>query len=212
MYSFFKKVGEYMNSKDIAKQVIINKKGIVKAADLISAGISRQEITKLYSNGYLDRVCQGYYRLSDNNEISEEQLISTTIPKGIVSLESALYHYSYSDFTPRRWSITVPRNISRKILNSSIVPLQVYYVQENLYALGKTSDVFNEVTLSIYDRERTICDCFKHRTKIDSEIFNKALNAYANDDKKNLNNLSLYAKKLHVYKKVTELMEVLLNG
>ena len=38
------------------------------------------------------------------------------------------------------------------------------------------------------------------------------LNAYANDSKKNLQNLSGYAKKLRVYKKVTELMEVLLNG
>ena len=30
--------------------------------------------------------------------------------------------------------------------------------------------------------------------------------------KKNLNNLSAYSQKLRVYKKVTELMEVLLNG
>ena len=43
-------------------------------------------------------------------------------------------------------------------------------------------------------------------------MFNKALNAYVKDDKKNLNNLSAYAKKLRVYKKVMELMEVLLNG
>ena len=47
--------------------------------------------------------------------------------------------------------------------------------------------------------------------KIDNEMFNKALNAYANDTQKNLNNLSSYAKKLRVYKKVTELMEVLLH-
>jgi hypothetical protein len=44
------------------------------------------------------------------------------------------------------------------------------------------------------------------------ELFSKALNAYANDPKKNLSNLSVYAKKLRVYKKVIELMEVLLNG
>ena len=44
------------------------------------------------------------------------------------------------------------------------------------------------------------------------KTFNKALNAYANDSKKNLQNLSGYAKKLRVYKKVTEIMEVLLNG
>ena len=63
-----------------------------------------------------------------------------------------------------------------------------------------------------YDRERTICDCFKYRSRLDNEIFNKAINAYVKDDKKNLNNLSAYSQKLRVYKKVTELMEVLLNG
>lgn len=85
-------------------------------------------------------------------------------------------------------------------------------MQPELYELGKITDNFNGVELPVYDRERTICDCFKYRSRLDNEIFNKAINAYVKDDKKNLNNLSVYAKKLRVYKKVTELMEVLLNG
>lgn len=201
-----------MNIQEITKQVIENNNGITKAADLISAGISRTEIRKLCNDDYIERICHGYYKLTKQYDFLEEQIIATTIPKAIVSLESALYHYGYSDFSPRKWSITVPRNISRKILGSSVVPLQIYYVQDNLYELGKTTDISNGIQISIYDRERTICDCFKYRSKIDSEIFNKAVNAYAKDDKKNLTNLSLYAKKLRVYKKVTELMEVLING
>ena len=90
--------------------------------------------------------------------------------------------------------------------------LQPYYVQQDLYEIGKTTDNFDGIILSVYDRERTICDCFKYRSRLDSEMFNKAINAYANDKNKNLNNLSAYAKKLRVYKKVTDLMEVLLNG
>ena len=43
-------------------------------------------------------------------------------------------------------------------------------------------------------------------------MFNKALNAYAADKKKNLSNLSGYAKKMRVYKKLMDVMEVLLNG
>ena len=76
----------------------------------------------------------------------------------------------------------------------------------------KTLADFNGVVLPIYDRERTICDCFKYRSRLDHEIFSKALNAYANDEKKDLQNLSIYAKKLRVYKKVNELMSVLLDG
>lgn len=47
---------------------------------------------------------------------------------------------------------------------------------------------------------------------MDSELFNKAINAYVADNKKNLANLSKYAKEMKIYKKVNELMEVLLNG
>ena len=85
-------------------------------------------------------------------------------------------------------------------------------MQPELYELGKITDNFNGVELPAYDRERTICDCFKYRSRLDNEIFNKAINAYVKDNKKNLNNLSAYSPKLRVYKKVTELMEVLLNG
>lgn len=71
---------------------------------------------------------------------------------------------------------------------------------------------FNGVELKVYDRGRTICDCFKYRSKLDSEIFNKAINAYVADLKKNLANLSKYAKDMGVYTKLMNVMEVLLNG
>lgn len=102
--------------------------------------------------------------------------------------------------------------MSRTKLKVDSLAIQPYYMQPELYELGKITDNFNGVELPVYDRERTICDCFKYRSRLDNEIFNKAINAYVKDDKKNLNNLSVYAKKLRVYKKVTELMEVLLNG
>ena len=201
-----------MDIREQAKQVIFSKGGIAKSADFVAAGIKAVDVINLCNAGFLDRVRHGYYELSENNVVSEEQLLATLIPKGIVCVESALFHYGYSDFAPRKWSIAIPRSMSRTKLNVDILALQPYYIQPELYDLGKTADDFEGVTLPIYDRERTICDCFKYRSKLDNEIFNKALNAYANDTKKNLSNLSAYAKKLRVYKKVAELMEVLLNG
>lgn len=201
-----------MDIKGLASQVIESKGGIAKSADFVAAGIRAVDVVNLCNAGYLNRVRHGYYELAEKSVVSDEQLLATLIPKGIVCVESALFHYGYSDFTPRKWSIAIPRSMSRAKLNVDALALRPYYVQPELYQLGKTTDSFDGVQLSVYDRERTICDCFKYRSKLDSEIFNKALNAYANDTKKNLNNLSVYAKKLRVYKKVTELMEVLLNG
>jgi len=194
------------------KEVIINNGGIAKSADFVAAGIRAADVVNLCNAGILSRVRHGYYEITEKSEVSEEQLLATLVPKGIVCVESALFHYGYSDFAPRKWSIAVPRSMSRTKLNVDVLALQPYYVQAELYDLGKTIGNFNGVVLPVYDRERTICDCFKYRAKLDNEIFNKALNAYANDTEKNLSNLSAYAKKLRVYKKVTELMEVLLNG
>lgn len=206
------KAGEPVNIRELARQVITEKGGIAKAADFVDAGIRAADVVNLCNAGFLDRIRHGYYQLSGQDTSSEEQLLAALVPKGIVCVESALFHYGYSDFAPRKWSIAVPRSMSRRKLEIDVLALQPYYVQAEIYELGKTTDDFNGVTLSVYDRERTICDCFKYRSRLDNELFNKALIAYADDTKKNLQNLSIYAKRLRVYKKVTELMEVLLNG
>ena len=206
------RVGEYVDIKTVTKQVLIEKGGVAKSADFVAAGIRAVDVVNLCNAGYLDRIRHGYYQLAEADTTSEEQLLATLIPKGIVCVESALFHYGYSDFAPRKWSIAVPRSMSRTKLDVDALALQTYYVQSEIYELGRITDDFDGVMLPVYDRERTICDCFKYRSRLDNEIFNKALNAYANDSKKNPQNLSAYAKKLRVYKKVTELMEVLLNG
>ncbi len=201
-----------MDRWELAKEVLDNQSGIAKASDFVAAGLSSADVVNLCNAGYLCRVRQGYYQFAGQEPVSEELMLATLIPQGVVCLESALFHYGYSDFAPRKWSIAVPRTISRTRLEVDGLPLQTYFAQPELHELGKTTAIFNGVVLPVYDRERTICDCFKYRSRLDSELFSKALNAYADDPVKNLKNLSLYAKKLRVYKKVTQMMEVLLGG
>ena len=206
------KVGDCVDLRAAVRDVIVSKGGIAKSADFVAAGIRAVDVVSLCNAGYLDRVRHGYYQMAEQSDATEEQMLATLIPQGIVCVESALFHYGYSDFAPRKWSIAVPRSVSRAKLDVDALPVQTYFVQQDLYELGKTTGNFHGVTLPVYDRERTICDCFKYRSRLDTELFSMALNAYANDPQKNLNSLSIYAKKLRVYKKVIELMEVLLNA
>ena len=202
-----------MDIRELAKEVIIDKGGIAKSADFVAAGMRAVDVVNMCNAGYLDRVRHGYYQLAGQDTSSEEQLLATLIPQGIVCVESALFHYGYSDFAPREWSISVPRSYSRTVkLMQEEVPVKAYYVQKNLYHLGETTGTFNGVALPVYDRERTICDCFKYRTKLDNELFNKAVNSYVADPNKSLANLAKYAKEMGVYKKLMSVMEVLLNG
>lgn len=206
------KVGEQMAKKDIAKQVVVTSGGIARTADFLTVGLSKSDVCTLNNEGYLERVRHGYYKLANNDDVSEEKLLATLIPEGIVCMESALFHYGYSDFSPRVWTLAVPRTISRPKLKIDAIRFKPYFIPKVYYEIGKTTSKFNGITLAIYDRERTVCDCFKHRTKLNNETFNKAIHAYVADDQKNLSNLSKYAKDLGIFKRVTELMEVLLNG
>lgn len=201
-----------MNKKEIIKKIIENADGIAKTADFVSEGLSNFDVVSLCNDGYIERLRHGYYKLAEKEDIKEEQILASLLPEGVVCVESALFYYGYSDFTPRQWSVAVPRTFSRTRLKFDTLPLKIYYIQSSQFEIGKTKSNFNGVQLTVYDRERTICDCFKYRTKLDSELFNKALNAYITDDKKDLRNLSKYAKEMRVYNKLMNIMEVLLNG
>ena len=201
-----------MDKTEILKKVIENNGGIAKTSDFAANGISKYEVATFRQKGFIERIRRGFYQLPQSNSMTEERLIRELLPQGIVCMESALFHYGYSDFSPRKWSIAVPRTATRAVKNIKEFSLKAYYIQKELLEIGKSTSDFNGIVLAVYDRERTICDCFKYRTKIDNEIFNKAVTAYAADEEKNLANLSNYAKKMKLYTKVMNVMEVLLNG
>ena len=201
-----------MDKMETVKNIIKNNGGIAKTADFVAEGLTNYDVANLCKKGYVERVRYGYYQLAGQDDIKEEQVLASLLPESIVCVESALFYYGYNDFAPRQWSIAVPRTFSRTKLKIDSLATKVYFVQPALFELGRTNGDFNGIQLAVYDRERTICDCFKYRTKLDNEMFNKALNAYAADPKKNLSNLSIYAKEMRVYKKLMDVMEVLLNG
>ena len=206
------KVGVYLNKRELAKKVILNKGGIAKTSDFVLDGIKNYEVAALCKEGVIERIRRGFYQLPQNAIVTDERILKEMLPRGIICVESALFHYGYSDFSPRKWSVAVPRTASRTVKRVQEIPLKPYFIQKNFLNLGKTIDNFNGIFLAVYDRERTLCDCFKYRTKLDNEIFNKAVNAYAIDNNKNLVNLSRYAKEMKLYTKVMNVMEVLLNG
>lgn len=181
-----------MDIPEQVKSVIINKGDIAKSNGFVATGIRAVDVVNLCNASFLERVHHGYYELIVKSNVSDEQLLAALIPKGIVCVESTLFHYGYSDFTLRKWSIAIPRSMSRTKLNIDVLALQPYYIQAELYNFGKTTNDFNGITLPVYNCKLTICDCFKYCSKLNNEIFNKVLNTYATDTKKTLNKLSAF--------------------
>lgn len=201
-----------MTSAELAKQVLRQTGGVAKTAQFRGAGLENYTLCALCDRGVLERIRHGYYRLASAADLTEAQLLERLLPEAVVCLDSALFTYGYSDFAPRVWTLAVPRTFSRTRLKVDAVPVKPYFVREEIFSLGQTTAQIDGATLRIYDRERTICDCFRYRSRLDSELFQKAVHAYAADERKNLEKLSRYAREMKIYKRVMDLMEVLFNG
>lgn len=193
------------------EKIINDAGGIARTADFNAAGFANYAVARMCRQGLIVRIRSGYYALPAEN-LQEEAVIAQLFPDGIICMDSALFYYGYSDKTPLEWHLAFRRTVTRSRFKISYPPVRWYMLQENIFELGETMSEWSGIKLKIYDRERTICDSFKRRSQMDSEMFAKAVNAYAADERKNLANLSVYAKKLRVYKQVTALMGVLLNG
>ena len=199
-----------MTNFQLIESIINKNDGVAKTSDFIAAGINKYEISKLLSDNKIERITNGYYKL-ENEFLDFGQVLKAYLPEGILFLETALYYYFYSDYTPRKFSIAVPRNISKNRLKKIPMPAKYFYISENIFELGLTTMEIDGRELRIYDRERTICDCFKYKNKIDIETFIKAIKAYAYDENNNITRLISYSKQLGVYNQVIETMRILLN-
>lgn len=197
-----------MNYQIEMKNLAADNGGIITNKAAENRGISRTVLYKLNKEGIIQRISQGQYVVADD---LQDELLSIDIRSDniIFSHETALWLHGLSDRVPFVHSVTAPSGkMPSKSLQESC---KVYYVKPDCFELGKTTlstPYGNNVT--VYDRERTLCDCVRSRNKMGSETFLNALKMYAAQKDKNLNLLYLYAEKLRVASVVRKYLEVLL--
>ena len=80
-----------------------------------------------------------------------------------------------------------------------------------MFTLGRT-EVKTESgqSLTIYNRERVVCDAVRFRNKIGVDIMKEVLREYMQSDHRNLNTLSRYAQKLRIETVLNQYLDVLL--
>jgi predicted transcriptional regulator of viral defense system len=181
---------------------------IMKTSELSAAKIYYKDIQDLLNEGIIDKLKQGFYYLVDDDDLSEIRIIKRLYPDAIICLNSALYYHGYSDRTPLEWHLAVNKDISKYKLKIDYPFVKIYMLEKHLLEIGLSEIEIDGNKARIFDKERTICDCLRYIGKMDKEIFNKAIQYYIRDPKKNIPNLMKYAKQLRVEKKVKDLIGV----
>jgi predicted transcriptional regulator of viral defense system len=158
-------------------------------------GISPSLIAYYIKKGEVERVSRGVYRSLKKESLIPaqwEDLVATakSIPQGVICLVSALQIYELTEeFAHEHW-IAIPfTSWPAKREHTRIIRMR------NLM-LGKSKMPMGEDTISIFDRERTLIDCFRLLSK---EVALKALKKYlqgSDQHKPDFKKLNSYSKKL----------------
>lgn len=181
---------------------------VMTTAELLEAKLYYADIKQLLDEGLIEKIKRGYYHWNENCGESEVAIINRLFPDAVLCMETALFYYKYSDRNPTEWNFAIDRNVSKLRTNIDYPFIRAYRIESDLVTLGESTGEIDFTKVRIYDRDRTICDVLKNISKMDKEIFNKAIQGYVKDPIKNIPNLMMYAKKLRVQKKVKELIGV----
>ena len=199
-----------LDDKDIHffRKVFSNYNYIMTTAQLNAEKLFYRDIQRMLEAGVIEKVKWGYYHWVEGYGDSEVILINRLFSDAVLCMETALFYYGYSDRNPAEWNITINKNTSRNRTNIDYPFIKAYRVEPALVTLGEMTGKIDFVDVRIYDRDRTICDVLRNMNKMDKEIFNKAIQGYVKDPKKNIPNLMEYAKVLRVQKRVKEMIGV----
>lgn len=168
--------------------------------------IPRITLTRLVNKGLMERVKTGLYVLKNSWGDEYFNLIYGS-NYAIYSHLTSLYFNDLCERVPMEYDITVKQNYAGNLRKEKKVKL--YYVSDEQYDLGLIQIKSPQGRIiKCYDAERCFCDLIKCKDKIYLEYLKYAFNEYYKVQKKDIKKLYEYAKKLNVYDKVKEFMEV----
>jgi hypothetical protein len=102
----------------------------------------------------------------------------------------------------------VDRNSTKSRFNIDYPFVKPYYASKETLSLGESVGYIDDVKVKIYSKERVICDCLKRSNKMDSEVYNQAIQSYIRDESKNIPQLIEIAQSLKVMNKVRNIIGV----
>ena len=184
-----------MNKKDEKIYKVFRKYGgFAKTRDILATGIHRRDIKKIKEEGKITRIKRGLYRLSEIPVISNQGFIdlACAVPEGVICLLSALSYYELTTFNPSVISMALCRGTRRPKIEYP--PVEFYYFSTKQFEAGIDEIRIKGHKIRIYCPEKTICDCFRYRSKLGLDVAKEGLSEYLKRKDRNLEKLLEYAE------------------
>lgn len=194
------------------RAIVLFKKhaGLLRMADALRAGVSRTTLQTLLANGTLERLSRGLYRLTEAEPLSDPDLtvVAAKAPHSVVCLISALSYHELTTQIPHEVYVAISRN--SEPLRIAHPPVRCFRFSGAAFSEGIATHQLGPVNVRIYDREKTLADCFKYRNRIGLDTCLEALKLYRQQRKRNIDALLHYADVCRVRKIMQPYLEAIL--
>lgn len=154
---------------------LLGRRGVMRRADLIDAGIHGQTLARLVEEGIIFRPSRGIYQLS-NSDITENHAFAEAIaaaPNSVVCLLSAMRFHGITVQRPREVWLA----ISRKAREPKVTypPVRFAWFTKDAMSIGIEHHKISGVRVPIFNPAKTVVDGFRYRNKIGRDVAIEAL-------------------------------------
>lgn len=194
------------------KAVDIFKKnaGILRTNEAINKGIHPVTLYSLRDSGLIVQISRGVYRLADMKQPGNPDLITVAmrIPNGVICLISALSIHDITTQIPHEVHIALPHGAEEPRLDYP--PVRTYRFTGMAFTEGIETHKLNNISVKVYNIEKTLADCFKFRNKIGLDTAIEALRLYRERRKPRVDDLLHFATICRVEKIMRPYLEAIL--
>lgn len=180
--------------------------GLLNFNQVKELGLSYYTLNLMLANAEIYSDERGLYSLP-NVYVDEWFGIQHRFPKGIFSLDSALWLHGLSLTVPFQPTLSFPYGTNTKnIKQNNILPI----VLRSYYDIGiEQLERQPKQNIFVYSRERTLAECLRPIYKMDIQLISTAFQIYFNNGQYNLDELYYYGKLFKVTRKLQSYIEVL---
>ncbi|MCQ2975912.1 MAG: hypothetical protein MJ211_14015 [Bacteroidales bacterium] len=181
---------------------------IVSAKVLKDNGFDRYQVEQYLQDEILLKVGYGLYCLKDNVP-DEFSMIQSRSEKIIFSHSTALYLLGMSDRVPGVFNVTIPQGYNVTKIKRDFDNIDFNYSKADWWSLGVSKVATPQgFEVSVYDKERSILDIIRNKSKVDYQIYIQAIKEYFSTQK-NFRKILKYSKVMNLEDKVRMYIEMI---
>jgi predicted transcriptional regulator of viral defense system len=174
---------QYAQSQRQKLMTALDAAPMLRAHELKRDGISPGTIARAVDEGVIVRIGRGLYQHADAAIDADQTLAeaSKRIPKGVITLVSALAFHELTDQMPRSVWIAIGTGDWSPV--ASYPPVRIVRLSEKFLRQGIEYHQIAGVNVPIYSIEKTLADAFRNPKLVDRSVAVEALRAALNRKK-----------------------------